>query len=58
MVRRAIISGRGNIASPETAALVAGHLLDNALLAAGLLHDTKPTVDRMNALMAKVQGAG
>jgi TNF receptor-associated protein 1 len=43
---------------PETAALVAGQLLDNALLAAGLLEDTKPTVDRMNALMAKVLGAG
>lgn len=39
---------------PETAALVAGQLLDTALLAAGLLEDTKPTVDRMNALMAKV----
>ena len=43
---------------PDTAALVAGQLLDNALLAAGLLEDTKPTVDRMNALMAKVLGAG
>ncbi|MFM7182840.1 MAG: molecular chaperone HtpG [Verrucomicrobiales bacterium] len=42
---------------PETAALVAGQLLDNALLAAGLLEDTKPTVDRMNALMAKVLGS-
>ena len=41
---------------PGTAGLVAGQLLDNALLAAGLLEDTKPTIDRMNALMAKALG--
>ncbi len=43
-------------ASPETAKLVAGQLLDNALMAAGLLEDARETVKRMNALMAKALG--
>lgn len=41
---------------PEVAALVAGQLLDNALMAAGLLEDARDTVSRMNALMAKALG--
>lgn len=44
-------------AEPETAKLVAGQLLDNALMAAGLLEDARDTVKRMNALMAKALGA-
>ncbi|GAA5482438.1 molecular chaperone HtpG [Haloferula sargassicola] len=42
--------------NPETAKLVAGQLLDNALMAAGLLEDARETVKRMNALMAKALG--
>ncbi|MGE9270686.1 MAG: molecular chaperone HtpG [Verrucomicrobiales bacterium] len=38
---------------PEVASLVAGQLLDNALMAAGLLEDARDTVSRMNSLMAK-----
>lgn len=41
---------------PEVAALVAGQLLDNALMAAGLLEDARDTVSRMNELMAKALG--
>lgn len=41
---------------PEVAALVAGQLLDNALMAAGLLEDARDTVSRMNQLMAKALG--
>ncbi|MFM2243577.1 MAG: molecular chaperone HtpG [Verrucomicrobiota bacterium] len=41
---------------PEVASLVAGQLLDNALMAAGLLEDSRDTVKRMNALMAKALG--
>ncbi|MBK1828440.1 molecular chaperone HtpG [Haloferula rosea] len=43
-------------AQPEVAALVAGQLLDNALMAAGLLEDARDTVSRMNSLMAKALG--
>jgi molecular chaperone HtpG len=43
-------------AQPEVASLVAGQLLDNALMAAGLLEDSRDTVKRMNALMAKALG--
>lgn len=39
---------------PEVAAMVAGQLLDNALMAAGLLEDARDTVSRMNRLMGKV----
>ena len=42
--------------NPELAALVARQLLDNALMAAGLLEDARDTVGRMNALMEKVLG--
>lgn len=38
------------------AALVAGQLFDNALMAAGLLEDARETVRRMNALMEKALG--
>ena len=41
---------------PEVAALVDGQLLDNALMAAGLLEDARDTVSRMNQLMAKALG--
>ncbi len=41
---------------PEVAALVAGQLLDNALIAAGLLEDARDTVHRMNQLMEKAMG--
>ncbi|MCU0797183.1 MAG: molecular chaperone HtpG [Akkermansiaceae bacterium] len=41
---------------PEIAKLVASQLLDNALMAAGLLEDARDTVKRMNALMAKALG--
>lgn len=43
-------------ANPEVAALVAGQLLDNALIAAGLLEDARDTVSRMNKLMEKAMG--
>jgi len=42
--------------NPEVAGLVARQLLDNALMAAGLLEDSRDTVKRMNALMAKALG--
>jgi hypothetical protein len=35
---------------------VAGQLLDNALIAAGLLEDARETVKRMNTLMEKAIG--
>jgi len=43
-------------ANPEVAALVAGQLLDNALITAGLLEDARDTVSRMNRLMEKALG--
>jgi len=43
-------------ANPELAKLVAGQLLDNALMAAGLLEDARDTVSRMNRLMERVLG--
>jgi molecular chaperone HtpG len=42
--------------NPELAKLVALQLLDNALIAAGLLEDARDTVSRMNTLMEKVLG--
>ena len=42
--------------NPEVAALVAGQLLDNALISAGLLEDARDTVSRMNRLMEKAMG--
>ena len=39
--------------NPELAGLVARQLLDNALIAAGLLEDARDTVSRMNTLMEK-----
>jgi TNF receptor-associated protein 1 len=42
--------------NPEVAALVAGQLLDNALITAGLLEDARDTVSRMNRLMEKALG--
>jgi molecular chaperone HtpG len=42
--------------NPELAKLVASQLLDNALIAAGLLDDARDTVKRMNALMEKAMG--
>jgi molecular chaperone HtpG len=44
------------LANPELAGLVAGQLLDNALIAAGLLEDARETVKRMNTLMEKAIG--
>jgi len=41
---------------PELAKLVAGQMLDNALIAAGLLDDARDLVKRMNALMEKAMG--
>jgi TNF receptor-associated protein 1 len=38
---------------PDVAGLVARQLLDNALIAAGLLDDARDTVSRMNTLMEK-----
>ncbi len=43
-------------ANPELAKLVALQLLDNALIAAGLLEDARDTVKRMNTLMEKAMG--
>ncbi|MCH7225080.1 molecular chaperone HtpG [Haloferula sp. A504] len=40
----------------DLAKMVAGQLLDNALMAAGLLEDARDTVRRMNELMAKALG--
>ncbi len=42
--------------SPELAKLVSRQLLDNALIAAGLLEDARDTVSRMNTLMEKAMG--
>ena len=42
--------------NPELAKLVARQLLDNALIAAGLLEDARDTVTRMNTLMEKAMG--
>ena len=42
--------------NPELAKLVAHQLLDNALIAAGLLEDARDTVSRMNTLMEKAMG--
>jgi TNF receptor-associated protein 1 len=42
--------------NPELAKLVALQMLDNALIAAGLLDDARQTVSRMNALMEKAMG--
>jgi molecular chaperone HtpG len=42
--------------NPEVAKLVSQQLLDNALIAAGLLEDARDTVKRMNALMDKAMG--
>ncbi len=42
--------------NPELAKLVARQLLDNALIAAGLLEDARDTVSRMNTLMEKALG--
>ena len=39
--------------NPQLASLVACQLLDNALIAAGLLEDARDTVTRMNTLMEK-----
>jgi TNF receptor-associated protein 1 len=44
-------------ANPELAKLVALQLLDNSLIAAGLLEDARDTVSRMNALMEKAMGS-
>ena len=43
-------------ANPELAKLVSLQLLDNALIAAGLLDDARETVTRMNTLMEKAMG--
>ena len=42
--------------NPDLARLVACQLLDNALIAAGLLEDARDTVSRMNTLMEKALG--
>ena len=42
--------------NPELAKLVAGQLLDNALISAGLLDDARGTVRRMNELMERALG--
>ena len=41
-------------AEPEKAALVAGQILDNALISAGLLEDATPMVQRMYKLLETV----
>jgi molecular chaperone HtpG len=41
---------------PDVAQLVAAQLLDNALIAAGLLDDARGTIQRMNSLMEKAMG--
>jgi TNF receptor-associated protein 1 len=43
-------------ANPELAKLVALQMLDNSLIAAGLLEDARDTVKRMNQLMEKAMG--
>ncbi|MES2661013.1 MAG: molecular chaperone HtpG [Verrucomicrobiota bacterium] len=42
--------------NPELAKLVALQMLDNSLIAAGLLEDARDTVTRMNKLMEKAMG--
>ena len=42
--------------NPELAKMVASQMLDNALIAAGLLDDARDLVKRMNALMEKAMG--
>jgi molecular chaperone HtpG len=42
--------------NPDLAKLVALQLLDNALIAAGLLEDARDTISRMNTLMEKAMG--
>jgi molecular chaperone HtpG len=42
--------------NPELAKLVALQMLDNSLIAAGLLEDARDTVSRMNTLMEKAMG--
>jgi TNF receptor-associated protein 1 len=42
--------------NPDLAKLVALQLLDNSLIAAGLLEDARDTVSRMNTLMEKAMG--
>ncbi len=42
--------------NPELAKLVSRQLLDNALIAAGLLDDARDTISRMNTLMEKAMG--
>ncbi len=53
LIKRLASAKDGN---PELAKLVAGQLLDNALMAAGLLEDARDTVRRMNELMSKALG--
>ena len=43
-------------ANPDLAKLVAQQLLDNSLIAAGLLEDARDTIKRMNTLMEKAMG--
>ena len=50
LVRKLAAAMDGN---PDLARLVAHQLLDNALIAAGLLEDARDTVSRMNTLMEK-----
>lgn len=54
LVRKLAETKDGN---PELARLVSRQLLDNALIAAGLLDDARDTVSRMNTLMEKAMGA-
>ncbi len=42
--------------NPELAKMVSRQLLDNSLIAAGLLEDARDTVSRMNTLMEKAMG--
>lgn len=42
--------------NPDLAKLVSLQLLDNALIAAGLLEDARDTISRMNTLMEKAMG--
>jgi D-serine dehydratase len=46
-----IVDSEANVAQ-----LVAAQLLDNALIAAGLLDDARGTIQRMNSLMEKAMG--
>ena len=54
LIRKLAEAKDGN---PELAKLVSQQLLDNALIAAGLLDDARETVSRMNQLMEKAMGA-